>query len=513
MAPGVISEDAELGGQAFQKGEIAAGAEAVGMAPQKGRRIRRARVQFIGREGDAVFNGHVEARGRFGRDRGERRRHLFADVVHQFVEEDMAPVELFQGDVLVRFMGFVDTAGAADDGRNADLLLEEAGLGAERDLGVIVAPGERFGESDDLLARVEIEPVDGTQLFEDDAAGGIDGLHLGFQLFAGIALELVEEVGGLLRADAAELEFEAAVFGHDVQRRAALDGAGMNGGMVDVIEIVERAFLLDAPCHVFQIGDHFGGVLDRVDAGRRQARMSFETAYPAAVAELALVADDDLHAGRLADDTHHGGGMNVGEFLDQAAHAEAAHFFVMTEGEVNRDIEAALEEFRRVGEADADEALHVASAAGIELAVFLRDGEWVGVPVLAVDGNCVRVPGKHDTGFIRWAERGVEIGLGAGLVFHQQGVDAETFQVVPDVVDQLHIGVAAGGVEANELSDEVDAAAICRAHGGPPFGVSQAPENNRGLGRWPAAMAAVRRRRGGLPRGPCRERGNPRGIP
>lgn len=407
---------------------------------------------------------------------------LLADVIHKFVEEHMAFIELLEGDIFIGLVGLIDAAGAADHGRDADLLLEQSRFGAERDLGVIVPPGQGLGQGDDFFAGVEVEAVNGAQLFKLDAAGGIDGLHLRLQRLAGIGFDLGEQGRWVIGADAAEFEIEAAVFRHDVERGAALHGARMDGGVLHVIELVERAFLLDAPCHALEVGDHFGGILDRVDPLGRQARMRFEAAHPAAVTLFALMADDHLHAGRLADDTHHRGRFDVGEFLDQAAHPETADFLVMAEGEVDRNVEAALEEFRRIGEADADEALHVAGAAGEQLVALLGQGERVGGPVLAVDGDGVRMAREHDPGFIAGAERGIEIGLGAGLVLDQQGVDAEPLQVIADVVNEFEIGIAARCVKADEFFNELKAGSVAVAHHGPRWVNFRRRENRRG--RW-----------------------------
>ena len=69
----------------------------------------------------------------------------------------------------------------------------------------------------------------------------------------------------------------------------------------------------------------------------------------------------------------------------------------------------------RIGEADADEALHVTGTAREQLVVSFGQGERVAVPFLAVDGHCVGMAGQHNTWFILRPERRVEIGLWAGL--------------------------------------------------------------------------------------------------
>ena len=59
--------------------------------------------------------------------------------------------------------------------------------------------------------------------------------------------------------------------------------------------------------------------------------------------------------------------------------------------------------------------------------------------------------GQHDPWLVERAYGRVEIRLGARLVMDQQTVDAETGQVILDPGNEIQIGVAAGGVESNQL--------------------------------------------------------------
>ena len=59
--------------------------------------------------------------------------------------------------------------------------------------------------------------------------------------------------------------------------------------------------------------------------------------------------------------------------------------------------------------------------------------------------------GQHDPWLVFRAYGRVEIRLGTRLVMDQQTVDAETGQVIFDPGNEIQIGVAAGGVESNQL--------------------------------------------------------------
>ena len=66
---------------------------------------------------------------------------------------------------------------------------------------------------------------------------------------------------------------------------------------------------------------------------------------------LALVRDDELHAGRLADDAAGRLPRLRDDVGDQSAHADAAHFLVVRKREMQRSLEPAFQEPRRKREA------------------------------------------------------------------------------------------------------------------------------------------------------------------
>ena len=80
------------------------------MAPQEDRRVARTVLEFVGGDGHAVLDRYVKSPRGLGRDRRHVFHHLLADVIHQFIEEDMTFIDLLEGDKLVRFVRLIDTA-------------------------------------------------------------------------------------------------------------------------------------------------------------------------------------------------------------------------------------------------------------------------------------------------------------------------------------------------------------------------------------------------------------------
>ena len=152
-----------------------------------------------------------------------------------------------------------------------------------------------------------------------------------------------KQVFGCVQVVVADFPGHFALTRNDVERCAARDHAGVHGGVGDVVNRVKRAVLHQLAVHAFQVGDKFASDLDCVDAQRCERRMRLKTVHRGLVRMLAFVRNDHLHAGGLTHDAACGFealGLHVG---DHAAHADAAHFFVVAEGQVNRAFEFALE--------------------------------------------------------------------------------------------------------------------------------------------------------------------------
>ena len=107
------------------------------------------------------------------------------------------------------------------------------------------------------------------------------------------------------------------------------------------------------------------------------------------------------------------------------------------------------------GEHAGEEALHVGSAAAIEPAVALGDGEGFGRPALPVDRNHVGVAGQRDAGDASRPDGGVEAGLLPVGRRHDLADDAVLEQVVLDETDQRHVRLVARRVEADEARQQL----------------------------------------------------------
>src|SRR5438132_4169367 len=105
------------------------------------------------------------------------RRTSAAAMLDQTIEKDPALHEFPDSDELVRLVRLVDRAGADHHGWNA-VGRKPAGLGAERDLGMIVAPGPRLGQADDLRTGRRIESGKARAHQDVDARFRRNRLHL-----------------------------------------------------------------------------------------------------------------------------------------------------------------------------------------------------------------------------------------------------------------------------------------------------------------------------------------------
>ncbi len=167
---------------------------------------------------------------------------------------------------------------------------------------------------------------------------------------------------------------------------------------------------------------------------------------------------DRLHAGRFADDAKRraqGGFLHV---LDQAHGAVAAHLLVIGDEQVQRPLQLHRLEVGHGGEAGGDEALHVAGAAGEQPSVLAAQGERIGGPRLAVDGNRIDMAGQGQSATGLGAEDRVDIGLVAGRIAADPVADAVSVEIVSHKINQREVGVPARRVEGDEAVQEIDSA-------------------------------------------------------
>src|SRR5947208_10676929 len=109
-------------------------------------------------------------------------------------------------------------------------------------------PTRRSSDLDFAIDR-RIEPREGGERLPGESGRGIDSLHLGQKLLVGESLDLGQQLAGINPGDRAEFEIEAAILGHDVERRSAADSAGVDRRMGNVEVLIERAIGSHAPCH------------------------------------------------------------------------------------------------------------------------------------------------------------------------------------------------------------------------------------------------------------------------
>ena len=191
--------------------------------------------------------------------------------------------------------------------------------------------------------------------------GGDEGAH---------AIELgLRVVGG----DVAPFHLEIGTFGDDVEDRAALHGADMEVVCGGSKPSSNGPSCGEAARFGGDVGDGFAGRVDRVDALGRFAGMAGPAAHVDQAVQLALVGDDRLHAGWLADDAERGFQAGLADIFDQADGAEAADFLVVGDEQMHRTREAARQRSGTAARQAGDEAFHVAGCRGrIDLSSVAR---------------------------------------------------------------------------------------------------------------------------------------------
>ena len=213
--------------------------------------------------------------------------------------------------------------------------------------------------------------------------------------------------------------------------------------------------------------DEVAGEVDGAHAKMGHRRMGLDAGEGGDDAAARVLRVDHAHHGGLAHDhrlrPRHGADQPFG----QRMRAQAADLLVVAEGEMHRHLEPGALQGGHMGEAGGDEALHVAGAATVEIAVgLLGELPGIGRPGLAVDRHDVGMARQHDAALGLRTDRGEQVGLGALGVGHQRALDAKPVEIVLDVTDQLEVGVARGGVEGHEALQHIDRTGGRGTHGG-----------------------------------------------
>ncbi len=253
----------------------------------------------------------------------------------------------------------------------------------------------RTAELGDLAAAVGVEARHHRQWVELDIRGRVHRVHFRQQRRRE-APDLGQQGVGIVEGQVPKFEIEAAVARHDVERGAAAHHAGVDGRVGYVVGRVVDAAITKTARHVRQERDDLAGDLHGVHAARRQRGMRLVSTHAAAVALLALVRDDQVHAGGFADDATGRLDASRADVRDQAPHADTADFLVVRQREVQRALEPAAQEFRNERQRDRRKALHVGGATAVESVADDRRRERRRVPRLAVDRHHVGVSRQND---------------------------------------------------------------------------------------------------------------------
>ena len=292
--------------------------------------------------------------------------------------------------------------------------------------------------------------------YEVDARLRIDGLHFPRQHF-GIGADLfIKSIGRRLR-QCAHIEMELTVLGNHVGGDAAADQTGRQGRIRNRKAIVALFDLCEAIRDLADVYDQASGVLDGVYAASDITRMRLASVNRTTEPMRPLVRDDGLHGGGFTDHATGGPDAVILQIPNQTAHTQTAYFFVITQRIVQRSIQTIAveggDEFRRLGEDDADESFHVGRATREKLAVPLGNAERIGIPILTVHRNDVGVAGQDQSGFWGISQRGKEIGLLSRRVLGEPYLRAMGLQIIANPFDQIQIGIARDGREADQPVD------------------------------------------------------------
>ncbi len=285
--------------------------------------------------------------------------------------------------------------------------------------------------------------------------------HGGNDLLVGEGAESLDQRLDDTAFGRADVPLEGAVAGNGVARRAALDHADADrriGQLEGRAGLGRRAQFGRIAT---QFADEVMGMEDGVDAevgARGMARLARHRRHQAGAS---LVAADDAHAGRFSDEDGKLRRQGLGHVLDDVVDAEAADLLVIGKGEVDGRCERLLQHGGNARQHAGEKALHIGGAPAIEPVVLPPHGERVARPVLAVDRHDVGMAAQHVAGPVGGADRGEQVGLGAGRVGDDDALHPEAGQIGLDEIDDVQVRTAGDGVEADQPVQEFDLGKMC----------------------------------------------------
>ncbi len=175
----------------------------------------------------------------------------------------------------------------------------------------------------------------------------------------------------------------------------------------------------------------------------------------------------DLHERRLPHDHCGGHRQVIGEVPHERPHALAADFLVARQGEMHGDPQVPRLESWNCRQAGSDETFHVGGAAAVDAPVALDGDEGIAVPGLALDGHDVRMSREHDPAGYVGPDRRIEIRLSPRFVVDPAAFQPVSRQEVFHERDELEIAPLAGGIEPDEILQELPCRDVARWHAAP----------------------------------------------
>ena len=238
---------------------------------------------------------------------------------------------------------------------------------------------------------------------------------------------------------------EPAIGGGDVMRRAARNHADMQRGEGRIKGRRNRGRLM---------GLNFGiAVIDPTDQPRalhdgrhtigQKRGMHLKPLHMHMKPGAALMASDDLHVRRLANQRSGPFGQNLPHRLDHRRRAGAAHLFVIGQCQLHRPPHAHLLRPHQGPDRQGDIALHVTGAAPVKPTIAFDNSPWVGCPVLPIHRHHIGMARQDDRALNPRSSMGHQRGFLPILVPMAMTFDAMTREIALKPIDQRQIAVPA----------------------------------------------------------------------
>ncbi len=183
----------------------------------------------------------------------------------------------------------------------------------------------------------------------------------------------------------------------------------------------------------------------------RQRGMHLKAMHMGADAKASLVAADGFHHRRLANNRCGGAWQVAGHFRDHIRGTEAANLFVIRQRDLQGPFHPTLQRPRHGGQRQRVKALHIAGATAKQLAVFFRQGERIGVPILPDHRYHIGMTRQDHAAFDLGADIGIETGLGFIGVIDTVRLHPMPGQIVLHPINQRQVRSCADGGKSHKF--------------------------------------------------------------